>query len=53
MPRHRLRAMVPVVADMAKRHGCEYKSVSFWRANLELLATLRTTAQHTTKLHTS
>eukprot|EP01138_Halocafeteria_seosinensis_P014443 gb/GECG01014745.1/.p1 GENE.gb/GECG01014745.1/~~gb/GECG01014745.1/.p1 ORF type:complete len:454 (+),score=30.92 gb/GECG01014745.1/:1-1362(+) len=45
LPRHRLRAFMPLVQGLALKHGCHYHLIDFYSANCELLEQLRHTAQ--------
>ncbi|CAM8973020.1 hypothetical protein QQ045_028987 [Rhodiola kirilowii] len=44
LPRCQLRKVAPFVQELCKKHGLPYTNVSFWQANVETIATLRTAA---------
>ena len=51
LPRHRLRALVPAVRELAIKHGADYRSATFWAANVALVDTLRRTAGESTSFN--
>ncbi|KAL2317918.1 hypothetical protein Fmac_031794 [Flemingia macrophylla] len=44
LPRCHLRSIAPLVKDLCQKHNLPYNSVSFWKANLLTIRTLRTAA---------
>ncbi|CAM8982751.1 unnamed protein product [Rhodiola kirilowii] len=44
LPRCQLRKVAPFVQELCKKHSLPYTNVSFWQANVETIATLRTAA---------
>ena len=49
LPRHNLRKISPRVKDLCKRHGIEYRSQSWIRAQISLVNHLRDKAKHAAK----